>query len=77
MWIKAGPRYFNTDGIAYIQVSMEEGSDMPKTLYLHFMNESHTFTLHGQEAASVFLAMQSCISQTEPAHFKALVGAVA
>ncbi len=75
MWIKAGTRYFNTDTIAYIQVSMEEGAYEPKTLYLHFMNESHTFTLHGQEAAAVFRAMQSCISQNEATHVKALVNA--
>ena len=75
MWIKAGSRYFNTDTIAYIQVSMDEAAHEPKTIYLHFMNESHTFTLHGQEAAAVFCAMQACITQNEVHHVQALVAA--
>ena len=68
MWIKAGSRYFNTDTIAYIQVSMDDQSTEPRTLYLHFMNESHTCTLHGPEAAVVYRAMQVCLVQNEPAH---------
>lgn len=75
MWIKAGSRYFNTDTIAYIQVSMDEAAYEPKTIYLHFMNESHTFTLHGQEAVAVFRAMEVCITQNESRHVQALVGA--
>ncbi len=75
MWIKSGSRYFNTDTIAYIQVSMDESAHEPKTLYLHFMNESHTFTLHGQEAIAVFRAMQICLAQNEAHHVQALVAA--
>lgn len=79
MWIKAGSRYFNTDTIAYIQVSMDETAHEPKTVYLHFMNESHTFTLHGPEAAAIFRAMQVCLAQSdmhsERPHVQALVAA--
>jgi hypothetical protein len=74
MWIKAGSRYFNTDTIAYIQVSMDETAQAPKTLYLHFINESHTFTLHGPEATAVFHAMQICLAQSELAHVAVVAG---
>ena len=73
MWIKAGTRYFNTDTIAYIQVSMDEHSSEPRTLYLHFMNESHTCTLHGPEASVVFHALEVCIGQNEARSVSAVV----
>lgn len=50
MWIKAGIRYFNTDAIAYAQVAYGEDKQTVKALYLYFLNQSHTFTLHGTEA---------------------------
>ena len=65
MWVKAGSRYFNTDTIAYVQVTLGEHETTPKTVYLHFVNESHTFTLHGDEAVSMFQSIEnSCIVGT-------------
>ncbi|MCW3095757.1 MAG: hypothetical protein JWL77_1375 [Chthonomonadaceae bacterium] len=73
MWIKAGSKYFNTDTIAYIQVSMDDHSPEPRTVYLHFTNESHTCTLHGPEAAVLFHAMQVCLAQNEVPRGSAVV----
>ena len=68
MWIKAGSKFFNTDAIAYIQVSMDDHTLEPRTVYLHFTNESHTCTLHGQEAAVIFRAVQGCLASGDSAH---------
>jgi len=76
MWIKAGTRYFNTDAIAYIQVSMDDHASEPRTLYLHFTNETHTCTLHGPEAAIVFRVMQDCVAQSGAQHPTAVVAGV-
>jgi hypothetical protein len=72
MWIKAGTRFFNTDTIAYIQVAFsEDGKDL-KAAYLHFVNESHTFTLHGEEATRIFTTLEEVALKGEP-HLKAAV----
>lgn len=62
MWIKAGCRYYNTNSIAYVQVAMEDGQREPKTVYVHFVNEQHVFTLHGADAKEVFQALNVCMN---------------
>ena len=59
MWIKAGPRYFNTDAIAYVQVAYEDNGKDLRAVYLHFLSDSHTFTLHGEEATHVFASLEA------------------
>ena len=51
MWIQSGRFYFNTDNITFIQVSLQDSGDAPKSLHLHFVNERDNFTLHNDEAA--------------------------
>lgn len=50
MWIKSGRFYFNTDNITFIQVTMNDSGEAPKSLHLHFVNERDNFTLHNDEA---------------------------
>ena len=66
MWIRAGTRYFNTDTIAYIQVTVDENSRGPRAVYLHFINENHTFTLHGEEAANLTATLESVAINANP-----------
>ncbi len=65
MWMKVGSRYFNTDAIAYVQVASEEGQPMPKAVYIHFLNESHTFTMHGEDAATVLRELSAITQNME------------
>ena len=65
MWIKVGQRYFNTDAIAYLQVAMEEGAKAPKAVYIHFLNESHTFTMHGEEATTLLREIEAITQVTD------------